>query len=152
MRDFITARDENLGIDKLKVAQAVADGVLQVTSYQETQEAYSNRNNITIELKLGEYRMENLETIIVPTESFSTTLFGTWTTEEDFRPEMIFYNEEKKITTLKFKDGTITQSKPTEDDVECYSREIGFLEALGKYIYGSRTQLVKAIKSGTVQE
>lgn len=79
-----------------------------------------------------------------------TSIIGT--SKEDLMPKMIFYNDEKKITTLKFKDGTITQSRPTEDDEDCYSREVGFLEALGKYIYGSRSALVKAIEEGKVQE
>ena len=88
---------------------------------------------------------------------------GSWTisfesvfgiTEEDakekVKPEMVFYNDKKQVVALKFKDGTVVTVRPSEDDE--YSREYGFLEALGKYVYGSRSALVKAIESGEVQE
>lgn len=87
--------------------------------------------------------------------SWSVSLEGIFDISEDsakkkVKPEMVFYNDKKQVVALKFKDGTVVTVRPSEDDE--YSREYGFLEALGKYIYGSRSALVRAIESGKVLE
>lgn len=91
--------------------------------------------------------------ISVDMSGWESVMFGSAPKEVDkdsVKPELTFYNDEKEVVTLKFKDGTVVQASPTEDDE--YSREFGFLAALGRYIYGSRSALVKAIDAGKVQE
>jgi len=71
---------------------------------------------------------------------------------KDCIPVDVIYQEDKMTTILIFADGERIVTKPTEEDKGCYSREIGFLEAIGKRLYGSRSALLRAVESGRVQK
>ena len=61
-------------------------------------------------------------------------------------PRNIYYNDEKQITTVIWEDGTSTMVKCTNS--ENFADDNGFVFALAKKLYGTRTAYMKFVKNG----
>lgn len=163
INEFIQDRLKELGVNNMFSKELVMEAQRKLEmgytptvngEYQVTEVSISDewmgqpKTTVTLEKKgLPEMSRGIVDMSFVFGEAFHRSPEDT---KKEVKPELTFYNDKKEVVTLKFKDGTVIKVHPTEDDE--YSREIGFLEALGRYIYGSRSALVKAIEEGKVQD